>query len=504
MSDFLLEADGICKSYGSLRANDDIRLVVRAGGKHALIGENGAGKSTLVGILYGAVRADGGTIKWRGKPVVMDNPQTARKLGIGVVFQHFALFESMTVAENIRLGLSAGDYHTRGSMDAMRRLSEKYQLQIDPARRAADLSAGEKQRVEILRSLLQEPQLLILDEPTSVLTPAETRALFVLLEKLADEGRGILFISHKLREVESLCDDATVLRGGRTVFQCRIAESSREELIGKMIGGGEVNDGGGLTKDKQAGQEVLCVRGLAEKGEDGGGGLFVDDMTLKSGVISGIAGIAGNGQDKLLDVISGEQQTAAGNVIFCGDAIGDWLPARRIAAGVLTVPTERCGRAAVGELPLAENVLLCRSDAETIVRRGVINPKAAAESARAVIRRFEVAAESENAIANSLSGGNLQKFIVGRALMQKPPFLAAANPTWGVDVRAAAFIHRQLRQLRDDGAAILIISEDVDELLSLCDEISVISGGRLAAAMPSSAIGREDIGRQMTETGELQ
>ena len=483
MSEFLLEARGICKCYGDLRANDNIHLAVRGGEKHALIGENGAGKSTLVNILFGAVRADSGAIFWRGKPAHIHNPQMARKLGIGVVFQHFALFDSMSVAENIRLGLTADDYDKLGGEDTMRDISEKYRLHINPARRAGDLSAGEKQRVEILRSLLQSPQLLILDEPTSVLTPAETRALFVLLEQLASEGRGILFISHKLHEVESLCDDATVLRGGKLVFQCQIADSSREELIGKMIGSDEVIDGGDFVMDNAdvgGRREVLSLRGLIINNENAGGAnlLRVDEMVLCSGTISGVAGIAGNGQDELLDVISGEQLAPHNSIVFDDKHIGGWNVARRVAAGILTVPTERCGRAAVGELPLAENVLLCRRD---IARRGFIDIAAAAAFARAIIRRFEVAAENEYAKAQSLSGGNLQKFIVGRALMQQPPVLAAANPTWGVDVRAAAFIHKQLRQLRDSGAAILIISEDVDELLSLCDSIGVINGGVLSA-----------------------
>ena len=527
----MLEARGVCKSYGDLRANDNIHLVVRAGEKHALIGENGAGKSTLVNIIYGAAQADSGEIRWRGEPASINSPQAARKLGVGVIFQHFALFESMTVAENIRLGLDARAYQTSGDESEMRRLSGKYRLHINPARRIAELSVGEKQRVEILRCLLQEPQLLILDEPTSVLTPAEARALFELLEQLADEGRGVLFISHKLHEVEALCDKATVLRGGRSVFECKVADTNRDELIRKMVGVGDEEDGDSprlpsFPRRRESlrtpgAQEIPACAGMTgesaevtERKDDvlfqlrdvdlpaqnvGGDRLRVGELALKKGVITGVAGIAGNGQDELLNVVSGERIAPCANVVFNKQQIGEWGVAQRVAAGVLTIPTERHGRAAVGEMTLAENALFCRSDSDTLLQNGIINLRAAAESARAIINRFEVAAEGARAAAASLSGGNLQKFIVGRALMQNPPVLAAANPTWGVDVRAAAFIHRQITKLRDNGAAVLIISEDLDELFSLCDEIAVINRGMLSAATLVSQTGLEDVGRKMAE-----
>ena len=497
----MLEARGVCKSYGDLRANDNIHLVVRAGEKHALIGENGAGKSTLVNIIYGAAQADSGEIRWRGEPASINSPQAARKLGVGVIFQHFALFESMTVAENIRLGLDARAYQTSGDESEMRRLSGKYRLHINPARRIAELSVGEKQRVEILRCLLQEPQLLILDEPTSVLTPAEARALFELLEQLADEGRGVLFISHKLHEVEALCDKATVLRGGRSVFECKVADTNRDELIRKMVGVSDVGSPLPAPLPKGEGEEVVFqLRDVDLPAQNvGGDRLRVGELALKKGVITGVAGIAGNGQDELLNVVSGERIAPCANVVFNKQQIGEWGVAQRVAAGVLTIPTERHGRAAVGEMTLAENALFCRSDSDTLLQNGIINLRAAAESARAIINRFEVAAEGARAAAASLSGGNLQKFIVGRALMQNPPVLAAANPTWGVDVRAAAFIHRQITKLRDNGAAVLIISEDLDELFSLCDEIAVINRGMLSAATLVSQTGLEDVGRKMAE-----
>ncbi len=538
---FLLEARGICKSYGALRANDGVDLRVRAGGRHALIGENGAGKSTLVNILYGAVQADAGSLKWRGESVRINSPQAARKLGVGIIFQHFALFESMSVAENIRLGLRRETENAE-----MLRLSEKYGLRIDPAKCVGDLSVGEKQRVEILRSLLQEPRLLILDEPTSVLTPAESRALFVLLRRLADEGRGILFISHKLREVEELCEEATVLRGGRTVFHGLLAETTRKELIRKMIGappppppsemeGGKpdnpspIFDGGGNPESKKqinsppifdrgenpeskkqinpppifdggggGGDAILCVKDLHLQNAEGGMTLRVPQLQLKKGVITGVAGIAGNGQDELLNALSGETITPPGSVLFCGEPAGGWGVARRCAAGILTVPTERRGRATVGEMSLAENALLGRAGAGGLRRRGFIFPQQLREEAAGIISRFDVAAAGADAAADSLSGGNLQKYIVGRALMQKPAVLIAANPTWGVDVRAAAFVRREIMRLREGGGAVLVISEDLDELFELCDEIAVINCGALSLARPRANVGAEDVGRQMT------
>ena len=487
MTEYLLEARGICKSYGDLVANDNINLAVSAGVIHALIGENGAGKSTLVNILYGTVSADAGSFFWRGREVKIDSPQTAREMGIGIVFQHFALFESLTVAENIALGAKTdGDF---------RALSEKYDISIDPSRRVSDLSAGEKQRVEILRCLLQSPRLLILDEPTSVLTPGEARSLFTLLKRLADEGCGVLFISHKLDEVEALCEDVLVLRGGRTVGQRKMAETDRAELIRMMVG---ENISSGLKRaEKFIGPPLFNLENISTAK------LSVPSLQLKPGVITGIAGIAGNGQDALLNMLSGETTTMPANVRFEGKNIGAWGVRRRNAAGILAVPTERHNRAAVNDLSLSENALINRISPSDSLNGGFINTKKLTAFADEIIRRFDVVTKDAQTPASALSGGNLQKYIVGRALIQNPRVLLIANPTWGVDVAAAAFVRREIQNLSDTGCAVLVISEDLDELFFLCDEIAVINKGRLGEVHPIASIGIEDVGRQMAVSGAI-
>lgn len=497
MSEFLLEALDLHKSFGETRANRGATLRVRPGEIHGLVGENGAGKSTLVSALCGGTRPDRGEIRWRGRPVVIRGPTHSRALGIGAVFQHFALFDRLTALENIILGVDRGVRPAEAAARA-RELSARYGLAVSLERPA--FSAGEKQRVEIMRCLLRSPRLIIMDEPTSALAPQESARLFDLLRKLAGEGRGILFISHKLAEVEALCGEATVLRRGKTVAMIRPRAAGRDEIIRLMVGAAS-----DLTIQKKAGaaetaETVLEARRL--RGDEGPHPLQADHLALRRGRITGVAGIAGNGQDALLNALSGERPTASKSVFLFDRPIGRWGVAARRRAGILASPAERRGRAAATEMTLWENALLGAANPRRFLRRGFVDQKAAAKFADKIIADFEVRPPDSGAAAGVLSGGNLQKFVMGRAIAQRPKALLAANPTWGVDARAASAIHRALLNLRDGGAAVMVISEDLDEIFALSDDIAVMNAGRLSEPVPAASTSREEVGRQMTEAAK--
>ena len=492
----LIELRGIVKAYPGCLANDHIDLAVAAGEIHALLGENGAGKSTLVKIVAGVVAPDAGEIRWQGRAVAIDGPAAARRLGIGMVFQHFTLFESLTVTENVALGAGAGG-SSRGALAArIAALAERYGLAVDPGRHVHHLAVGERQRVEILRCLLEEPRLIVLDEPTSVLTPQETETLFATLRLLAGEGRGILFISHKLDEVRALCQRATVLRGGRRVGECDPGAVSAAGLARMMVGAEVTAARRGTSR--APGGEMLRLQGLDLAPEDPRGvPLRAIDLVVRAGEIVGIAGVAGNGQSELLAAIAGERLVSDHALRIAGVPAGRRPPAYRRRLGLAVIPEERLGRGAVAEMSLAENALLTAAG-EGLVKNGLVRSGAAAAYAEAVIGRFGVIARGSAAAADSLSGGNLQKFILGRELLQRPKLLVAMHPTWGVDVGAAAAIQRALIELRDAGAAILIVSEDLDELLAISDRIAAISRGRLSPLVATEEAGRERIGQWMS------
>ncbi|WPP00529.1 ABC transporter ATP-binding protein [Pseudomonas sp. HR96] len=492
-----LQMRGISKRYPGCLANDAIDLSIQAGEIHALLGENGAGKSTLMKIIYGVTQPDSGTLLWEGQPVRMRNPAQARALGIGMVFQHFSLFETLSVAQNIALAMGPGQ--TPRQLEAkIREVSARYGMSVEPQRLVHSLSIGERQRVEIIRCLMQDIRLLILDEPTSVLTPLEADELFVTLRRLASEGCSILFISHKLAEVRALCHSATVLRGGRVSGHCRPAECSDLELARLMVGDAE-----GLSAQypKTRGTEdFLTVNHLSWRNPDPFGcSLKALNLAVRSGEIVGIAGVAGNGQEELLALLSGEQtlgSDGATRIKFGERAVGHLRPDARRALGLAFVPAERLGHGAVPELSLADNALLT-SFQQGLVSKGLIQRDKVRELADTIIRRFAVKTPDAQAPARSLSGGNLQKFILGREILQQPRLLVAAHPTWGVDVGAAATIHRALIALRDAGAAILVISEDLDELFQICDRLGALSGGRLSALKATGQIHPAELGGWM-------
>ena len=491
-----LAIQGIRKVYPSVVANDAIDLTVQPGEIHAVLGENGAGKSTLMKIIYGVVRPDAGEVLWEGKPVTVRNPAHARELGIGMVFQHFSLFETLTVVQNVALALP-GKLDLEGLSRRIEEVSNRYGLPVDPRRLVHALSVGERQRVEIIRCLLQNPRLLILDEPTSVLTPQAVRTLFKTLRQLASEGVSILYISHKLDEIQELCHTATVLRAGRVTGTCTPAQETTQSMARLMIGEdlpvchhGE--PGGDL-------EVRLRIENLSWVSEDPFGTSLRDvNLEVRCGEIVGIAGVSGNGQQELIKAISGEEPLAYKHTVqICGVPAGRLNPARRRALGMCFVPEERLGRGAVPRLTLTENILLT-AYRKGMLLGGLIRFGVARRFAEECIKRFDVKCGGAGAEAKSLSGGNLQKFIVGREIMQNPKLLVLAQPTWGVDVGAASFIRQSLLDLRNSGTAILVISEELDELFEICDRLVVISKGTLSPSTATSDTGVEEIGIWMS------
>jgi len=485
---------GISKQYPAVRANDRVSLQVMPGQIHAVLGENGAGKSTLMKIIYGAVKPDEGQLLWNGVPVQVANPQAARALGIAMVFQHFSLFDTLSVAENVWLGLdkalSLAEVRQR-----IAEVSHSYGLAVEAERPVHSLSVGERQRVEIVRALLTRPQLLILDEPTSVLTPQAVQRLFVTLRQLAAEGCAILYISHKLDEIRELCHHCTVLRGGKVTGEVVPAEHSNASLSRLMIGAEPPALARRLARP---GPLALQVQGLSLPTDDPFGTPLRDmAFSLHAGEVLGVAGVSGNGQQELLRVLSGEDTRAPrGSVRLFGQDIAAAGPARRRALGLGFVPEERLGRGAVPTMSLADNTLLTRRAG--VGPGGWLQPAAVRALAERLIARFQVKAGGPDAAARSLSGGNLQKYIVGREIDANPKVLVVAQPTWGVDVGAAALIRAELLALREAGCALLVVSEELDELFELSDRLVVIAQGRLSPAIATAEATVETIGSWMS------
>ncbi|MEO8757740.1 MAG: ABC transporter ATP-binding protein [Devosia sp.] len=491
-----LSLRGITKRFPGVLANDNVSFDVKPGEIHALLGENGAGKSTLVKMIYGIMQPDAGEIIWNGEKVIVGNPKAARKLGVGMVFQHFSLFEALTVFENIALGMDA-KIPQRELEGRIKQVMTQYGLTLDPQRVVSDLSVGERQRIEIVRALLLDPTLLIMDEPTSVLTPQEVEQLFVVLRKLAKEGCSILYISHKLHEIKALCDTATILRGGRLVDTCDPKVETSRSMAEKMIGGSlkDIQKPEGRT----FGREKFVVTELGMPGA-GHFGVALKDISFRvhAGEIFGIAGVAGNGQTALLLALSGEAPTTDAQAIrIDNEAIGKLDAKARRLKGLASVPEERNGHAAVPDFTLSDNSVLTGRDRMKLSISGIIRPRAAKKYTGEVISAFSVKATGTEATAGSLSGGNLQKYIMGREIMQKPGVLVVSQPTWGVDAGAAAAIHQALVDLAAAGSAIVVISQDLDELLSLCDTLAVINGGRMSPAMKVSEADINEIGLLM-------
>jgi simple sugar transport system ATP-binding protein len=489
-----LELLGISKQYPAVRANDGVSLRVKAGEIHAVLGENGAGKSTLMKIIYGAVKPDEGEIRWNGQAVQVASPAAARQLGISMVYQHFSLFDTLTAAENVWLGL--GKELSLPEVTArITKVASAYGLDVEPERPVHSLSVGERQRVEIVRALLTSPKLLILDEPTSVLTPQAVEKLFVTLRQLSADGCSILYISHKLDEIRSLCHHCTVLRGGKVTGEVDPTQETNASLSRLMIGSETPKL---QHREVRPGQAVLVVKSLSlPKLSPFGTTLEGMELQVREGEIVGIAGVSGNGQQELMAALSGEDtRSPAGSITLFGQDIAAAGPRRRRKMGLHFVPEERLGRGAVPTLSLAQNTLLTRTEA--VLASGWVRTGRVERLAQDLISRFNVRAGGAGAAAKSLSGGNLQKFIVGREIDASPKLLIVSQPTWGVDVGAAAQIRGELLKLRDAGCALLIVSEELDELFEIADRLQVIAKGRLSPSVPTAQATVETIGEWMS------
>ena len=498
----LIEARHIVKRFGSNTANDDVSIAIMPGEIHALLGENGAGKSTLVKILYGSLQPNAGELVWKGQAVEIASPAEARELGIGMVFQHFSLFEALTVTENIALALP-NCKATPELAATIARVSQNYGLPLDPAAHIVDLSVGERQRVEIVRCLLQNPSLIIMDEPTSVLTPQEADQLFVTLRRLASEGCAILYISHRLDEVRVHCHRATNLRRARVVAEADPTVETVGTLAQLMVGT-EIEHVE-RKRGTRRGPEAILISNLSlESQEAFGVSLKNINLSVRIGEIVAVAGVAGNGQKELFDALSGETLCPREDMlIFDGEAVGMLEINDRRLGGAAFVPEERLGHGAVPALKLSENVVLTRhGTGEGITRRGFTRFGLAGEVVEAVTTLFDVRKGVDDPEARSLSGGNLQKFVVGREVQRHPRILIVAQPTWGVDAGAAAVIRQSLINLARQGAAIIVMSQDLDEIFEIADRIAVISRGQLSPAEDADTLTPEKIGLLMAGGAE--
>ncbi|MEJ6399086.1 ABC transporter ATP-binding protein [Yoonia sp. 208BN28-4] len=497
----LLQLNGLTKAYPGVVANSDVSFQIASGEIHALLGENGAGKSTLVKTIYGLVKPDSGTMTLEGRNFTPPDPRAAREAGVAMVFQHFSLFDALNVAENIALGME-NPPKQREVAQRVRDVSDKYGLPLDPDRVVGDLSAGERQRVEIIRCLLQDPKLLIMDEPTSVLTPQEVTILFETLRKLAAEGTAILYISHKLEEIRQLCDAATVLRLGAVVGTCDPRETSAREMAELMVG----------TKlhvptkaERARGGAVLSLKGLSAKAPHQFGTALKDiNCDFRNGEVLGIGGVAGNGQDELVAALSGEMRVGNKMITLKGEPIGKLGPNARRARGLCAAPEERNGHAAAPDMTLTENAALTGAVRKRMAKRGFVNWGKAKSFAEEIIERFDVRTPGPANAARSLSGGNLQKFVIGREILQAPDVLIVNQPTWGVDASAAAAIRQALLDLADKGVAVVVISQDLDELMEIADRFAALNEGRLSKPRDAKGLTVEEIGLMLGGAHDME
>ncbi|MBC6438792.1 MAG: ABC transporter ATP-binding protein [Rhodobacteraceae bacterium] len=487
----LLTIDGLTKTYPGVVANDDVSFHLAPGEIHALLGENGAGKSTLVKMIYGLAKPDAGAMTLGGAPYTPAAPWAARAAGVAMVFQHFSLFEALNVAENIALGTETLP-PPRALAAQIREVGKSYGLPLDPGRLVGDLSAGERQRVEIIRCLLQNPRLLIMDEPTSVLTPQEADILFHTLRKISAGGAAILYISHKLEDIRTLCDKATILRQGKVVATCTPREVSAARIAELMVG--QLLSPPART-ERAPGEVLLKVADLSlEPVAAFGTPLRHIGFDVRAGEVLGIGGVAGNGQDELLMALSGEVLTAPGAILFKDHGIGAMPPGQRRSLGLLCAPEERLGHAAAPDMSLTENAVLTARQREGLERGGFLDWAGAKDFARRVIANFDVRTPGPDVVARALSGGNLQKYVIGREILQTPTVLVVNQPTWGVDAGAAAAIRQALLDLAKGGAAVVCISQDIDELLEISDWFCALNEGHLSTPRPVRGLSMEEIG----------
>ena len=501
MSETVLKLANISKRFGSVVANEDVSLELHKGEMLALLGENGAGKTTLMSILFGHYLADTGHVEVFGKPLAEGSPRAALEQGVGMVHQHFTLAGGMTVLENIMLGTESLLSPNRKSRKARQKLSglmRQFRLQVDPSARVKDLSVGERQRVEILKVLYRDARILILDEPTSVLTPQESDHLFETLRRLVRDGLSVIFITHKMREVMAASDRCVVLRNGRVVFESPTAETSPDELARAMVGS-EIPTA--RRPEPKQGREILFLKNITMRDAENKAVLDNLELRLNAHEVLGIAGVSGNGQAWLADLVSGLLTPDKGEVIVDGYAVDHPSPAAMVRAGVGRVPEDRNGVGLIGDMSVMENLALEIYRTGDYSRRGVLQFKALASRAKELVAAFDVRCPGIDAPVRKLSGGNMQKLVLARVLSGKPAIILANQPTWGLDVGATAYVHQKLLDAAERGAGVLLISEDLDELFQVADRIQVMYRGRISPPMPTSELDRAGLGLLMAGQG---
>ncbi|UTT41743.1 ABC transporter ATP-binding protein [Exiguobacterium aurantiacum] len=494
--EYVIEMLNIRKEFGTFVANDNITLQLRKGEIHALLGENGAGKSTLMNVLFGLYQPEGGEIRVRGEKVNIENPNIANELGIGMVHQHFMLVEKFTVTENIILGSEPKSGLTVDRATARKKvmdISEQYGLRIDPDAKIEDISVGMQQRVEILKTLYRGAEILIFDEPTAVLTPQEIQELIQIMKRLIEEGKSIVLITHKLKEIMQVADRCTVIRRGRYIGTIDIDETVNEDRLAEMMVGREVNFDAEYSKaDPQ--QVVLDVQKLVVKDSRGLEAVDGLDLQIRSGEILGIAGIDGNGQTELIEAISGLKKPESGKILLNGKDVTGFTPRKVTESGVGHIPQDRHKHGLVLDYTIRDNMVLQTYYKEPFSKRGLMNYKAVAEKAKALIEKFDVRTPSVDVPARALSGGNQQKAIIAREVDRSPDLLIAAQPTRGLDVGAIEFIHEQLIKEREKGRAVLLISFELEEILHVADRIAVLYEGKIVGIRDPKQTTEQELG----------
>ncbi|MBL8182840.1 MAG: ABC transporter ATP-binding protein [Blastocatellia bacterium] len=494
----MLELRNIRKAFGDCVANENVSLTVHTGTIHAIVGENGAGKSTAMKIAYGFYNADGGEISIDGKPVNIRNPHDAIANGIGMVHQHFMLVDTMTVAENIVLGAETGSAAALDIEKAnadIKTLSDDLKLNIDPRAVIEDLSVGQQQRVELLKALYRNADLLILDEPTAVLTPQEVEDFFSILRRMKEQGKTVVIITHKLDEVLAISDEVTVMRDGKTVGNVRTADTNAQELA-RLIVGRDV-----LLRvekpDASPTNDVLKVNGLKVRGKHG---LAVNEVSfaVRAGEIVGIAGIEGNGQTELIEALAGLAKSSGGSIEFEGREVTSRSARELKELGIAHIPEDRHKRGLLLNSDLFENAILGVHYRAPLASGGMLNSAAIESRTREIIKKFDVRPGDATQVARSLSGGNQQKLIIGREFELNPKLLLVSQPTRGVDIGAIEFIHRKLIELRDSGSAVLLVSAELEEVTALADRLLVIREGKIVGDVDPKTTSVEEIGLMMT------
>ncbi|GAA0332300.1 guanosine ABC transporter ATP-binding protein NupO [Bacillus carboniphilus] len=497
--EYVIEMLNIRKEFPGIVANDNVTLQVKPGEIHALLGENGAGKSTLMNVLFGLYQPENGEIRVRGEKVEITSPNIANDLGIGMVHQHFMLVDDFTVTENIILGkeptkgkLFNNQKHARNKV---KEISEKYGLKVDPDARIADISVGMQQRVEILKTLYRGADILILDEPTAVLTPQEIMDLIQIMKNLIREGKSIILITHKLKEIMEVCDRVTVIRKGVGIDTLNVSDTNPNELASLMVGRDVIF----TTEKGQANPKdvVLSIEKLVVKDSRGVPAVKNLNLELKAGEIVGIAGVDGNGQSELIEAITGLRKVESGVISLNGKQIQNQKPRKITESGVGHIPQDRHKHGLVLDFPIGENMVLQTYYQKPFSKGSVLNFPAIYDKARALIEEFDVRTPSATTPARALSGGNQQKAIIGREVDRNPDLLIAAQPTRGLDVGAIEFIHRRLIEQRDQGKAVLLLSFELDEIMNVSDKIAVIYEGSIVAVVDPKETTEQELGLLM-------